>query len=925
VRRIVLTEGVHRGETIHRRKDGTSFPVEASTRRVDIDGKTFIQSIVRDISERKQAQARIERLNRLYAVLSETNKAIVRATEPEALLQRVCEIAVAHGDLRLAWIGFFDEKTKRPTLVVAAGEEAAFLRQFVAALDTNGPAMAGPAGRAVLEERVQVCEDYLTDPTTVALRDLAVKAGFRTGAVFPLRRVGATRGVFAVYAAEPGYFDVGMVGLFLELASDVSFALEGLEAQRRRSVAEDELQRTLHRLEEAERVAQAGSGLVEMPSGKMSWTSGAARIFGREVAEMPASWEEYASVIHSEDRARVQAAHETAFSEGRTALDHRIVRPDGEARWIRVTSEVTKEDGGSPVSALASFTDVTEQKADEERRLLWAQVLESSSDAIVVTDGERRIVRANRAFEEMTGFSEAEVIGELPGLFRSDQHDASFYAEMLGTLVKTGRWRGEVWHRRKDGSLFPALVSLTSVQRGGRTTHFVAIAADLTERKSTAERLEFLAQHDALTDLPNRALFEGLLAQAVAGARREGSELAVLCVDVDLFKTVNESLGHSAGDEVLRQVASRIRGCLRSSDVLSRPGGDEFLVLLAAHVSEEEVLSVAGRIGSAVSRPLAVAGSDVTVTASVGAALFPSHGDDAGTLLSSAETAMYQAKGLGRNTVQRFSAAETRTGIDVLATETRLVRALERDEFILHFQPVVELTTGRVTGAEALVRWNDPIHGLTGPAGFIPLAEERGLVVAIGEWVLSNACLQARRWIDEGKEPLRVSVNISAFQFRHPSFERRLSEILSETRLPPRFLELELTESVLMSESDRAVGLLRRVRDLGVALAIDDFGTGFSSLAYLRRFPIDRLKIDQSFVRDLWTDASAASIVRAVIAFARGLNVRTVAEGIETKPQLTYLRFHGCDEGQGFLLGRPAVAKEIDGLVVRTGPSQEPS
>jgi diguanylate cyclase (GGDEF)-like protein len=454
----------------------------------------------------------------------------------------------------------------------------------------------------------------------------------------------------------------------------------------------------------------------------------------------------------------------------------------------------------------------------------------------------------------------------------------------------------------------------------GQVVNFIKIFSDISERKEREERVRHLAHHDFLTDLPNRVLLSDRIARAISAAQRNGTQVAVLFLDLDRFKNVNDSLGHSIGDKLLQEVARRLRACIRASDTVSRLGGDEFVLLVPDVSDPASVAVLAQKVLDAVSRPYSIEGHELISSPSIGLAVFPADGEDVETLLRNADAAMYHAKESGRNNYQFFTPDMNIRATERLSMERSLRRALERGELRLHYQPQYEVATGRIVGMEALIRWEHPEQGLVSPGRFMPFAEESGLILPIGEWVLQEACRQNRAWQESGLAPVRVAVNISALQFRQAGFAATVRAALERSGLHARYLELEVTESVIMHDAERVTASLEELKQMGLELAIDDFGTGYSSLSYLKRFPIDRLKIDQSFVRDITTDRDDAAITSAIIALTRNLGLKTIAEGVETRAQLEFLRAHGCNEVQGFLLSRPVAAAECAALLAAQPP-----
>ena len=617
-------------------------------------------------------------------------------------------------------------------------------------------------------------------------------------------------------------------------------------------------------------------------------------------------------LIHPEERAEfTRLNRENLLSiknfswEGRFLI-HR------ETRWMRVESSPARLENGDIISDGVQI-DITERHLAEEKLRLSAMAVANTRDGVVITDLRPRILTVNPAYSEITGYSEAEVVGQNPRLLQSGRHDRAFYQTMWTSLLQVGHWRGELWNRRKNGELYPQWLTISIVRNDrGEATHYVGVLTDISQIKQAEEQVERLAHYDSLTGLPNRLLAQSRLAHALEQAQRHDYRVGVLFIDLDRFKTINDSLGHPVGDELLRAITQRLRQRLRQEDTLARLGGDEFLIVLEYLQRPEEAASVAQTVISLLEQPFTVAsGQDLYLGASIGISLYPNDGHSAADLMQHADTAVYQAKAQGRNTYRFYTEALTRTAHERLDLEGRLRRALERNEFLLHYQPLMSVGEERIVGVEALVRWQPPGEALIPPMRFIPLAEETGLIIPLGEWVLRTACAQAKVWLDAGFPPLLLAVNLSARQFQHPELIDRIRAVLTETGWPVACLELEITESTLMEQGQQAVTTLMAFKALGVRLAIDDFGTGYSSLAYLKRFPIDKLKIDQSFVRDIPHDPNDMEIAAAIIALAHNLRLEVLAEGVETPEQLAFLRERGCDACQGYLFSRPLPAEQL--------------
>lgn len=540
-----------------------------------------------------------------------------------------------------------------------------------------------------------------------------------------------------------------------------------------------------------------------------------------------------------------------------------------------------------------------------------AAAFAATRDGIVITDLAPRILAVNRAWCEITGYSEAEALGQNPRILQSGRHDRAFYQTFWASLREAGHWQGEIWNRRKNGEIYAQWLSVSTVyDEHGQPSNYVGVLTDLSQLKSVEQKLEHLAHHDILTDLPNRLLLQVRLAAALEHAHRSPQRLALLFLDLDRFKDVNDSLGHPTGDALLIEVARRLRKRLREEDLLARIGGDEFVVLLEDIESPDHAATVAREVIERLNEPFSIDGQTLFVGASIGISLYPDDAQDATELIQHADAALYQAKQEGRNTYRFHTEALTRSARERVSLETRLRQALEHHQFILHYQPLVD-ERGRAFGVEALLRWQPPGEEMIPPARFIPLAEETGLILPLGQWVLETACRQMAAWRRDQLPFKLLAVNLSARQFEAPHLVETIRAILDATGLPGECLELELTESLLMKDVTRSLDILQAFKALGISIAIDDFGTGYSSLAYLRRFPVDKLKIDQSFVRDLDVDADDREIAATIVAMARNLRLAVLAEGVEKSTQLEILAALGCDSYQGYLFARPMAADDL--------------
>lgn len=585
---------------------------------------------------------------------------------------------------------------------------------------------------------------------------------------------------------------------------------------------------------------------------------------------------------------------------------------DGE-RYMDVLYRPYRDGNNAVCGAVVSARDITALHQAQEKIRQAGKAFNSTAEGITITGLDGTILDVNDAFCGITGYSREEAVGRNPRILQSGRHSPAYYEAMWRTLKQEGSWRGEIWNRRKSGETYPSMLTISVVRdERQQPSGYVAVFSDITTVKQTEERLEHLAHHDPLTQLPNRLLFSARLRQSLNHSARSKTRLAVMFIDIDSFKHVNDSLGHPAGDSLLIQIAERLTSAVRTGDTLARISGDEFIVLLEDIGNAEHVATVAQKIMDRFTRPFKLAGKLLRVTCSIGISLFPADGDEATILMRNADTAMYRAKENGRNNYQFYSREMTSAAFEKIFIENALRNAIEQNEFRLVYQPQVNLDDGRMSGVEALVRWHHPEQGVIAPTRFIPIAEQSGLIQQIGAWVLNEACRQARRWQDMGLAVGRVAINISGKQIQQACFAGLVESTLQEHDLEPDRIELEVTESFLMEKVDAGLSQLMALHDMGIALAIDDFGTGYSSLTYLKRLPIGKLKIDRSFVSDIPHDSDDMAISEAVIALARAMDLQVIAEGIETEAQAQFLRDRGCFLGQGYLYSRPLPPEALE-------------
>lgn len=593
-----------------------------------------------------------------------------------------------------------------------------------------------------------------------------------------------------------------------------------------------------------------------------------------------------------------------------------VAKTGNPARWEHYLAAVGKWFSFSiyspaPGEFVVVSDDITERKKAEDALRQAATVFESSHDSVAITDFDGRILAVNRSFLKTTGYMEAEVLGKNPSILRSGRHKIDFYQSMWAGINAEGYWQGEIWNRRKNGEIYPEWLTISAVRNtNGETTHYVGVFSDLSQIRQSEAQLERLAHYDPLTNLPNRLLVQSHLAHALAQAHRDRQQVGVLYLDLDRFKNINDSLGYPLGDELLIALTKRLASRIRSVDMLARLNGDEFLLVLEHIEGPEDAVNMARALLGLLAQPFLLSGGqEVYIGASIGISVSPDDGNNADQLIQHADAAMHQAKKQGRNTYRFYTDALTRTAGEHLNLENRLRHAITANQLRVYYQPQIDIATGHIIGAEALVRWQDPVRGLIPPAHFIPLAEETGLIGAIGAWVLEETCMQGERWIKSGLPFLTLAVNLSPHQFSRGDIPELVSQVLAETGFPADRLELELTESALMDQQEEAVKMMHLLRAQDIRLAIDDFGTGYSSLAYLKRFPLDILKIDKSFVDDIPFHQDDMEIAATIIAMGHTLGFKVLAEGVETAEQLAFLQTKGCDMYQGYLAS-PAVSAE---------------
>jgi diguanylate cyclase (GGDEF)-like protein/PAS domain S-box-containing protein len=756
----------------------------------------------------------------------------------------------------------------------------------------------------------------------------AVSEKVRSALYTPLH-TGTRKAVLILVHAQPSAFNKGHVRLLERFAPLTNQALANIEHQDRldqeqrlvlaanEAAQREVIERRLaeHKLRGLFELAPLGIAMADFSGHYLEFNEAFLQLCGYSAEEMKAL--DYRTLTPEKYAAEDARQSELLRQTGRFGpYEKEYIRKDGSLVNVRLNGIlITQSDGQT--YGWSIYEDITASKQVETNLRVAAAAFEAQV-GIVVMDADRNIMRVNQAFTAISGYSLQDVVGKPPAQFRSGRHDEAFFAAMWGSIQSTGTWQGEIWVRRKSGEVFPGWMVITAVKgNDGVITHYVSTQIDITENKVAEESIRNLAFYDALTGLPNRRLLLDRLKQAMATSARSGKAGALLFIDLDHFKTLNDTLGHDKGDQLLEQVAARLAATVRESDTVARLGGDEFVVLQEGlsdsfHEAAAQAKTLGEKLLAAFNMPFQMADYEQFSTASIGIALFQDHQDKVGDLLKWADLAMYQAKAAGRNAMRFFDPNMQAVVNARAALEADLRHALRRQEFIVYYQPQVD-ADGRMTGAEALVRWRHPKRGMVSPAEFIPLAEDTGQIQPLGQWVLETACRQLVEW---GKSPitsrLDLAVNISARQFYHPDFVQQVVATLEYIGADPGLLKLELTESVLLTNYEDIIGKMSALKARGIRFSLDDFGTGYSSLSYLKRLPLDQLKIDQSFVRDVLTDPNDASIAKTIVALGHNLGLSVIAEGVETEEQLTFLAVNGCNAYQGYLFSQPLSADDLE-------------
>ncbi|HQS67650.1 MAG TPA: EAL domain-containing protein [Sulfuricurvum sp.] len=677
---------------------------------------------------------------------------------------------------------------------------------------------------------------------------------------------------------------------------------------------QDALRKSENFLKESQEIAALGSYTLDLRT--EIWTSSKIldQLFGIDATyeHSLAGWK---ALIHPDEQIRMDHCIRNEVIENHKPFDqeYRIVRQDDQSvRWIHGLGKLEFDAQGLPVKMVGTIQDITSTKQLTSSLLKLSLAVEQSPNSIVITDLEGNIEYVNNMFTTVTGYSMDEALGKNPRILKSDITPQATYDDMWAHLTRGDIWHGELTNRRKDQSIYIEWATISPVkQADGKITNFVAIKEDITKRKNTEAHIQYLAHFDQLTGLANRVMLNDRVTYLLSMAQRTNEPLAVMFLDLDHFKNINDTLGHTIGDQVLIEMAKRIKETVRDEDTVARLGGDEFIMLFP-NTDSSAAMHIATKLIAEISRISIIEHNELTITPSIGIAIYPNDGENFETLLKNADTAMYRVKSDSRNNFHFFTQEMQLNLARNLQLENALRHSLERNELEVYYQPQVAIEDGRIIGAEALLRWHHPELGMISPAEFIPIAESSGQIIAIGEWVLRTAIQQTKAWMDNGFNPMIIAINLSAIQFRQNNLLTLVTEILEQVQLPHEYLELELTEAVTMHDPESVIDVMNKFHEQGIRMSIDDFGTGYSSLSYLKQFKVYKLKIDQSFIRDISDDPDDRAIVSAIIDMAHNLGLQTIAEGVETAEQLAFLRLHGCNEVQGYYFSKPLPSVEFE-------------
>ena len=858
-----------------------------------------------------EAELSLQRANRALKAISAVNESLVVADDEKSFLKKICRIITETAGYQMAWVGRVSSSQEKTIVPVA---QQGFCDEAFKALGDNWAGIqndACPASEAVYSGKAVISNTLTSDPYLQTFqRGKNEKKACSSSIALPLQNNGKVLGVINIYLNNNDAFThKEEKGLLVELADDIAFGIAALrtraehaeaEAQVRHS--EEELRAILDSMQDTCYQVNAGGLITRV-------TSSVTQLLGYTPEELLGT---RLSDLYVDPFGREKFLAELNAMGGTLSnYEAQLKRKDNEVIWVSTNARVIRDKQGGIVGIEGTTRNITEKRQSESVMRELSAALEQTADAVSIVALDGTIEFVNASFEKTTGYTKSEIVGQNPRILKSGQHDKKFYQQLWTTILNGDVFFDVLINRRKNGSLYYEETSITPLKNEeGVVQKFIAVGKDITERMETQQRLHYLAHHDVLTALPNRALFMDRLNHALNRTVSKNEKLAVLFLDVDRFKVINDTLGHDIGDKVLTSLAARLKKTVDKGDTIARLSGDEFAVIIENLTHVEEATTLARKILSELAEPFVIEGRALFVTTSIGISISPADGSDSQALLKYADIAMYRAKDKGRNTYQYYSADMSVRALERLSLETHLRYALEKNEFALDFQPQFDTKSNQLVGVEALLRWHHPDLGVIMPSDFISILEETGLVFQVGEWVIQRACEQAVHWQKTETFDFRMSVNISARQFSDPNLIQCISDTLRKTQLKPELLEIEITESVILRDAPWVKEAFQALQSLNVRIAIDDFGTEYSSLSYLKRFPVTTLKIDRTFVRDITTDPDDAAIIKAIIAMGKSLKLHILAEGVENQEQLDFLLAEGCDSAQGYFFDIPAFISE---------------
>lgn len=867
--------------------------------------------------KRQKSEKHTQRVGQLYAVLSQCNKAILHSNTESELFQQICKDTINITDIKMAWIGLIDDQTKQLKPVASYGRGTDYLKDIKITISPNDPLGNGPSGTVCREDRPFWSQDFQHDSSTDPWHERAKEFDWKSSVALPLHKKGIVIGTLNLYSSGTNAFNESTRDLLQKITAEIDHALNSFEEEIAKNKAEEALRDSYNLLTTIINTAPLRIFWKDTNLNYLGCNTTFAKDAGMNSVEeiigkndYSLSWSVQAEFYTTDDRDIMNS------NTPKLSCDAPHIMPDGNTVWFRTSKVPLNDENNHSIGILGMYEDITEHKLVEislrESQAHLQAIIENEPECVTLVDAKGKLIEMNPAGLEMLQVDTLEEVQQhkLTSYLLPKWH-APFVA--LHRKVMNGH-RGTLEFEIKGLKGAHRWLETHAVPMRddeGKVTMLLGITRDITQRKQSEQDIQYMVNFDILTGLPNRTKLDEQMTYLLNLAKRKKNSFSVMFIDIDHFKDINDTLGHNIGDILLVEFSKRFTSILRAEDTLARLGGDEFILLLP-ECNADEAQKVAQKLLYAMHDTFLIEQYELNVTASIGIALYPADGLDKETLSKNADAAMYKAKEAGRNGYSFFTEEMQTISTRKLQLLNALHHALSRNEFHIVYQPQISLKTGHVIGAEALLRWEHQEFGTISPVEFIPIAENSGLILSIGEWVLRSAAEQLKDWMERGMSPIIMAINLSAAQFRHPNLPNLVTQILQSTKLPSKYLELELTESVAMHNPKEAIDIINNLYEIGIRMSIDDFGTGYSSLSYLKKFKVYKLKIDQSFVRDISTDPEDKAIVSAIINMAHSLGLQTIAEGVETTEQLNFLHEQGCDEAQGYYYNKPLLPDEFE-------------